>query len=284
MLESLARGGGTATPGELGRLAGVGKSVQAAHIKDLSAARLVDATNREVRITPLGQSYAGAEGPALSAGAGLDLALAPFPPWHRAFLRLLISAVVARWHLAEAWADAQWPGFVVLGGTKVGKSAMADWMCRMLGLELAQAVRILRTETKGGLLGRVRGDRFVASALVDLPFVCFDEFDKAEEELKKEALVYMLGRAREYREGAVLLLRPTPMLAYNPPDSEDRQVRLAKVPEEYRRRAVVLDLGTDPSVGLQGRLRTLYGPGLPALALERLRPPADRLPEKETRR
>ena len=277
LLAILAELGGCATPGELGERAGLAPRTRGKWLPRLRAAGLVEGTKHELRITLLGQSYVAAA-PGLGAGATVDGALAAFPPGHQAFLRLLLSAVVARWHLAERLPGALWPGFVCLGGTGVGKTAMAELCCHLFGLDTAGHVVILRTETEGSVLGRraaaAGGFRFAPSPYLERPFLCLDEFDKAERPLQREALVLLQGRSHEEREGERLLIRLTVMLALNPPASVD---------DAYRRRSVVLNLGAARPAGLSARLRALYQEALPRLSLDDLRPPHERLPEDPVR-
>jgi predicted transcriptional regulator len=53
---------------------------------------------------------------------------------HRAFLRLLLSGVIAKYHLAGAYDDG-YPAFILGGETKSFKTALATMVCKLFGLK-----------------------------------------------------------------------------------------------------------------------------------------------------
>jgi len=102
---------------------------------------------------------------------------------HRAFFRLLLSGITAKYHLSDVYDDG-YPAFILGGETKGFKTALAKVVCRLLGLKpeeniyplfsaIAGEFGIRRFRTKGN-------DHYsiAASPLFKQPFICLDEFDK----------------------------------------------------------------------------------------------------------
>lgn len=284
LLQALVDVGGEAAPSELDEPAGLASSTRSKWLARLRDARLIGGPKGRVQLTPEGWAAAGRL-PALP-GVQLELAEA-IDRWptaaHRAFLRLSIAAIVSRHHLGEAVAQGH-PGFVTTGRTGSGKTALARFVCDVFGVDQATAIVGLPDRTSGEILGRREqseaGWRFEGSPLLELPFVVFDEFDKAERELQRDALLCFQGDSTIVKEGTRLALRAVPMLTCN-----KARGRLP-VPDEYRRRAIVLD--TDPllellaDLDLELRALSLAG-GPPRLDLAQLQPPALRLPDETFR-
>ncbi len=53
---------------------------------------------------------------------------------HRAFFRLLLSGITAKYHLSDVYDDG-YPAFILGGETKSFKTALAKVVCRLLGLK-----------------------------------------------------------------------------------------------------------------------------------------------------
>lgn len=277
----LAREEGVARPGEVGAALELDHNAQARALAELKGAGLISRSKREVRLTTAGWSrFLPFEQEHL--GEALDQALSLWPYAQQAFLELLVSAVVARHHLGSS-RPSRHLGFMVIGETGTGKSAMAEMVCWLFGWRPAEHVRWLARETKGSLLGRraqAAGGAmaFQPAAVLDLAFVCFDEFDKGDEPIRRAVWPFFQGELELVLEDALVISRPTPMLAANPPESG---ARLGQLRPEYRRRSVVLDVGTDPPAHLGRRLRELYAVELraPAIDLARVTPPGETLPD-----
>ena len=102
---------------------------------------------RRVWATDAGRGEAGAGVPGVSLAPALDAAIGCFPTEAlRAFVRLLLAAVIARWHLAGEY-DSGWPGFIAIGPTEdrqdVGRVARlsglgAGGACRRSGPRFAR--------------------------------------------------------------------------------------------------------------------------------------------------
>jgi hypothetical protein len=273
--------GGAAAPGDVGRRAGLDHNGQARALTDLDRAGRVIHTGGWGDPPPHGWDTL-LERPRPDAGI-LDQALALWPYRHRAFLELLLSAVVARRHV-----DQQDPhlGFMAIGATGTGKSAMAGVACELLGLDPAEHTLLLAEQTEGSVLGRREptpdGWRYSPTPAMALPLVFFDEFDKGDDAVRRATLPYFQGRLDVVREGQRFRYAPTPMLAANPPRSGDRYGQLRV---EYQRRSVVLDSGDSRAVvaGLEEALTAFYDeprrPWRGVLRLDELAPPAADFPE-----
>jgi hypothetical protein len=273
--ELLVERGGVAAPGDLGAAAESGvvtRPRRSRALDELEAPGLVTRTKAEVRLTTAGWTFF-ASPVQVGAGERLDAALGIWPHEHRSFLELASSVIVARRHLGEACTE-DWLGFIAIGASKGGKSAMADWLCRVFGLERVEHTAYLQTETPGSVSGRreqgKEGWEWVASPYGDLPFVVFEEFDKSDEKMRRAVLRYFQGNTRVSIEGATRTLRPTPMLAANPPRAGEDRYRI--LPDEYRRRSIVLNLDT-AHPELEARLRHFYETTrLPLVDLDTLAP------------
>jgi len=236
-------------------------------------------------ISPAGQVQAGAGVPGLDVGPALSAAMALLPTEaHKAFVRLLVSAVIARHHLLADYPDG-WGGFVTLGPTGTGKTTLAHFVCDVFALDHVRAIRVVQAETPAALLGsrtQEEGGRrtFDPSPLLAEPFLCLDELDKARSaELRAAALKLLQGDAAAELEGHRFPVRPTVMVCLNANPGQLASI----VGEAYVRRSVVLD--TTPLRPLLDNLASLVRrvrrPGtVPSIDLRRLVPPARTLPEE----
>lgn len=240
---------------------------------------------RRVWATDAGRGEAGAGVPGVSLGSALDAAIDCFPAEQvRAFVRLLLAAVIARWHLASEY-DAGWPGFILPGPTATGKTSVAAFVCRAYGLVELEAIRASFRETPGSLIGRrvadaagATGWRVERSPMLALPFVCIDEWGRASRELQAAAGGLLLGATADELEGERFELRPTVLVTLN-----SGPAGLPALDPAHVRRSVVLD--TTPLVplldDLDREMWRLFQSGqvaIPRLRLDRLRPPLSALP------
>jgi hypothetical protein len=241
---------------------------------------------RRVWATGAGRAEAGAGTPGVSLLPALDAAIGCFPAETlRAFVRLLVSAVPARWHLAGRYG-AGWPGFIAAGPTMSGKTSAASLACRVWGLEELQAIQLAFRQTPGSLVGRreraersATGWRVESAPALALPFLCIDEWDKASREVQQAAGGLLHGMTADELEGERVELRPTAYITLNTGPDGLRVLHAA-----HLRRSVVLD--TTPLLPLLSDLDRdmwrLFGSGqvaIPRLRLERIRPPAPALPD-----
>ncbi len=252
----LAQAGGSALRRDVGAALGVNHARQAEVLAALVAAGMVTGTRLEVRLTDAGWArFGGVE--QVSAGEVLDRVLDGWPYTHRAFLELLVCAVIARHHLGAQRREAHL-GFIAIGETGTGKSAMGGLVCHLFGLPGPLHKMHVPAHTAGSMLGRrvqdADGWRFVPAPVTRLPFVMLDEFDKAEEPVQRRAWLFLDGSLDQQLEDQVHELLPTPLLTANPPRSGDRYAHLR---QEYRRRSVVLDTGA--MAGRSHELEDLLG-------------------------
>ncbi len=239
---------------------------------------------RRVWATDAGRREAGAGTPGLSLAPTLDVALGCLPAEAlRAFARLQLAAVVARWHLASEHA-AGWPGFIATGPTRTGKTSIASLVCRVFRIDEVRAIKLAQYETPGSLFGRRQRDRtsptgyrLERSPALDLPVVCLDELDKAPREVKAAAGGLLQGNSVAELEGELVKVRPITYTTLN-----GRRDGLGALHEAHVRRSCVID--TTKLRFLLGdvdeSMARLFGGevAIPSLSLARIKPPASALP------
>lgn len=204
------------------------------------------------------------------------------PDAHRAFLRLLVDAIVARRALFSL-CRSRWPGFVLLGPSKSGKTLLAELVCRRFGLEPTMHIRVLARETRGSIWGRRITEeggawRFERAVLLARPFATFDEYDKAPAEVQRAAQAYRQGDSQFVVEDERAWVHATPLVILN----NDRGTDV--LPDAYLRRSVVLDTTApgDSTTDIDEVARTLGAATLPRVA-ETIAPPERALPEDSRR-
>jgi MoxR-like ATPase len=158
----------------------------------------------------------------------------------QAFIRLAIGEVVARRLFGEDRPRDLLGLVCVSRETGVGKTLLARFIARAVGLEDERVVVRLPHRAVGDVLGRVdhRGEvrRFMPAAVLSHPLAVFDEVDKADHERWLAALAVLDHGFRFEREGELHVQRAVPMLTAN---------KVREMPEYACRRAIVLDL--DPA-------------------------------------
>ncbi len=241
-----------------------------------------DPSRGTFRLTGSGQARVlAARRPALIAEPDPS-ALGHLPQEHQALLRLICDAVVARRELAAVHAT-NWPGFVVMGPSKTGKTLIAQLVCRRFALDAPSHIHVLPRETSGSIWGRRvpeegGGYRFERAALLSAPLAVLDEFDKATLDVRRAAQAYLQGDSVFAVEDDRADVRATPLVLLN----QDRGIEL--VPEPYLRRSVVLD--TTPLLSATRDIdevaRAALAARLPTVPAS-LVPPALALPEPARR-
>ena len=165
---------------------------------------------------------------------------------HRAFFRLLLSGIIAKFHLGGVYDDG-YPAFILGGETKSFKTALAKVVCRLLGLKpeeniyplfsaIAGEFGIRRFRTKGN-------DHYsiAASPLFKQPFICLDEFDKVtDRDTRRNILFYLDGRYSFTVEGKSIENRVCTMITLNTKIGKESIKRFG-IPEPYIRRSIVAD-------------------------------------------
>lgn len=269
--------GGEATPAELTAASGIAPRTLSPDLGALVAAGRVGGTEHRRQLTAAGWDAVSATALPVPATSFDDAVREVFGPYHAALARLVVDAVVARQHGPDrGWA----PSFVACGPRGTGKTAVAMFVCWALGLDPVLSVRHLPGMAPGEVVGRRRqmagGEWAVEpSALVDLPFVCLDEWAD-DPQVRREALRLVHGETASVVEGERIALRPTVLLTFNTTAGRDPRWPL---PEPYWRRCLVAHLD-EGDQGLGGRLDRFGAVGRPpALSLDATVWPGDRLPD-----
>lgn len=166
--------------------------------------------------------------------------LESLPAVQSAYVEMALCAIVARYHMTER--KNFHPSFMAIGETGTGKTSLALIVCRMLGLDETQHVHFLARKARGELGGRrIRttvGWIYDSPEEMGLPFVVFDEYDKATEAQRNAANPYFQGSTVLRAERQEYDVRPVAMLIANPPATGERYAVLRP---EYRRRSVIVD-------------------------------------------
>ena len=210
--------------------------------------------------------------------ADVDQALTLLPAAQlAAFIRLMLSAAVARQHLRKA-RPSGWPGAVAYGQTGLGKTLCGLIACRILGVDPAAAIRRVEHEAERSLWTRrstSAGGAMVArpADVLSLPFLVLDELDKQKDpKVRDAALNFLQGEACVPAEGGYLDVAPAVLATTN----NGQRIR-----PEHRRRGFLLDVTplarvVLPRIGQAAR--DILAPGmLPRLPAAHLHPPASSL-------
>lgn len=268
---------GSASPGELGAALSLNHARQAETMSELRAQGWVEGPKGQISLNAAGWARFGGDLETNGAGDVLEDLLDGWPQPYRAFVQLLVSALVARHHLSEHRPSGHL-SFVALGETGTGKSALARLVCDLFAWPVAEHELQLPMQSAGSLLGRrnetPQGWVWEPAAATRLPFLLLDEVDKATEPVRRLAMIYAHGESQQSAEGQVHDLHPTVMLAANPPRSS--RERYDVVRPEYRRRSAVLDTGFMRSrrTEVEQLLRAHYDrTPRPRLSLDRLTVP-----------
>jgi len=164
---------------------------------------------------------------------------------HKSFFRLLLSGIIAKHHLADAYDDG-YPAFILGGDTKSFKTALATVVCKLLGLKPEETIYPMFSAIAGefGIRRfRSKGDSYhiSASPLFKQSFVCLDEFDKVTgRDTRRNALFFLDGRNKFSAEGEPVENRTCTMLTLNTRIGREGVTRF-DIPEPYIRRSIVAD-------------------------------------------
>lgn len=164
---------------------------------------------------------------------------------HRAFFRLLLSGIIAKYHLAGAYDDG-YPAFILGGDTKSFKTALATMICKVLGLKPEENIYPLFSAIAGefGIRRfRSKGDSYhiSASPLFKQSFICLDEFDKmTDRDTRRNVLFFLDGRRKFPVEGELVENLVCTMVTLNTKIGKEGIAKFG-IPEPYIRRSVVAD-------------------------------------------
>lgn len=278
---ALAAAGGAGDLVELAAGLGFDHNRRTRAADDLLAAGLAVRKGRRLELTARGRQVFS-RWPRPDAGE-LGRAVPFWSARHRGAGELLLSAVIARWHLRQLRPP---PGFVFIGRTGMGKTQLAHVNMELLGLDQVEHTVIVAEQTEGDLFGRryqAEGGQWKIepSPITVLPMVLFDEFDKAEQSLRMMVWTYFHTEREVLRTGLRVSIDPVPVIAANYPHGSDPYSQLRP---EYLRKAIVLDVGSDRSstANLEEALTAFYRrpdrPWRGRFQLERLTPTASEAP------
>ena len=160
---------------------------------------------------------------------------------HRASAFLILCAISAR---SNQLMDSHHPCFVAVGPTFSWKTWLAKAICYTLDEDPDRVIILTPSETGRSVLTRkgYAGKTISKRTLLDSPFVCFDEFDNADEATKKMCFVYFQGRIRVPYENEELTIRPVSLITMNPRKSEKLSEAIG-FSEPQMRRSIICDLG-----------------------------------------
>jgi predicted transcriptional regulator len=165
---------------------------------------------------------------------------------HRAFFRLVICGVIAKYLLFELYDDG-YPGFIIGGRTKGFKTALAKVVCRVFGLSPDKNIYPLYVATPGEFGVRrfrskgAKGFDISESPYFNESFMVFDEFDKvSDKNIKQNVLFFLDGRSKFNVEEKTVQNHACCMVTLNTNLQKESLDRFG-IPEPYIRRCVVAD-------------------------------------------
>ncbi len=173
-------------------------------------------------------------------------------PQHRALLELGLAARVLRQHTDQEERHA---GFLLLGPTLTWKTSAGRFLCLAAGADPATCVVDLSTESGKSLWIRrgPTGNIVAQRALLDSPVVVFDEYQFADQAVRRAVAPFLSGRRRVPVENTTLEISPVPVVTLNPRTGDSLAARTGlSVP--LLRRLVPCDLGAVqlPDLALEG--------------------------------
>jgi len=165
---------------------------------------------------------------------------------HRAFFRLAVSGVIAKYLLFQVYDDG-YPGFIIGGRTRGFKTALGNVLCRIFGLKPEKNIYPLYLATLGEFGVRrlrskaARGFDISESPYFDEAFMVFDEFDKvSSKDIRRNVLFFLDGRGQFTVEGKTVQNHVCTMVTLNINLRKGGLERFG-IPEPYIRRCVVAD-------------------------------------------
>jgi hypothetical protein len=172
--------------------------------------------------------------------------LARLPEPHARFADVVISEIIARYHLADIRVN-EWPGNMAIGGSGSGKTTIHKLITRLFGIDhVAHTVDMTQSQTLGALRGlHVPQRGFQPSHYMSYPYIAFEEMDKSDDKIKVVD-AYFRGEIRQETRGTRYRVLPVPVIYANPPrkngeivtEGEDKYSLLHPA---WRRRSFVLD-------------------------------------------
>ena len=169
--------------------------------------------------------------------------LLPTEP-HKAFFRLLISGVIAKYVLFESFDDG-YSAFIIGGKTKAFKTSIAKLICLLFGFDNGCIHKLFSASPGEFGIRRVSTGngqfRPEPSQYFNEPFICLDELDKTTSADLKRVLLNYADGAREFPiEGVQITNHCTALITLNTNGDVDA-IKSLGIPEAYIRRSVVLN-------------------------------------------
>ena len=165
---------------------------------------------------------------------------------HRAFFRLAICGVIAKYLLFQLYDDG-YPGFIMGGRTRGFKTALGNVLCRIFGLRPEKNIYPMYLATPGEFGVRrlrskaARGFDISESPYFNESFMVFDEFDKVgDKDIRRNILFFLDGRAQFDVEGKSIQNHACTMGTLNTNLRKEGLERFG-IPEPYIRRCVIAD-------------------------------------------
>ena len=136
-------------------------------------------------------------------------------PQHRAALELTTVAVVAR---KAGLREDHHPSVVLVGPTLVAKTTAAKFECQLLGLDPAETIIDLTTESGRSLFVRrdSKGTQTFKRDLLDGPLIVFDDYQEAEASLRPTVHHFLSGRTVVPVDNTIVRIVPVSLITLNP--------------------------------------------------------------------
>jgi len=134
---------------------------------------------------------------------------------HRAGIELTTAAVVARQADSQ---DDHHPAFAAMGPTLAWKTSLAKFVCQLVGVDPAETIVDLTTETGRSLLVRRdgKGNLVFTRDLLSKPLVVFDDLLEAEASLRPTIHHFLSGRKVIPVDNTLLRIAPVSLITLNP--------------------------------------------------------------------
>ena len=201
---------------------------------------------------------------------------------YRSMAELILFAIAIRSN--RVFKDKH-PAFVLFGRTMAFKTRFAYFISHMIGRPIEKTIHNMMLETRKSTIIRrdARGEIQYVSDVLSEPFVDFDEYLFADDQVRHMLKVFIDGRIKTPVENKTLTILCVPLITTNPNKDAKRMTlkELLFIDEPQIRRSVILFADT---LGLDDRWLIRYGEDLLNLAaqskpipLRNFRPPKKKI-------
>jgi hypothetical protein len=270
-------GRGPLKPAEVVKICGLGSATVGRHLRHLKDHDLIERVDGRWQLTAKGIAKSGK--PLDPGGLNQVLALLPSEA-HRALARLIIDAILVRWHHAHR-GDGNHLSFALYGTPGSFKTVLALVLSRLLGLEDYYGVVLAEDCGRAELSGRKVPDgkggwRWEPAAVLGQAFLTVDELDKATGEESKAAKRLLQGNGVYVREGRKHVAKATVLAMWN--TGTPREIL---PPDRLRRTVAMCADGLSPRTEIGEAAHTLLALGaLPVLDIDRFIPSTEPVLDK----